>query len=176
MTSTSLSSTMMTHEVFKGLCESLGRAGFLSRYPNPFLLLTHRTESGDMQGFGFHTAVTPISGAALGATGPAFIAPIAKRDVNKFATMITVGRAINNDLRLDLPSISKFHAYFMTVSHSGVWYLLDANSSNGTFVNGVRLTADRNRVVVNSGDKIRFGADVDAVFFDPAAIYDLIRP
>ena len=58
-------------------------------------------------------------------------------DGNPFGSMITIGRAPNNDIVLPAPSVSKFHAFLR--EEAGSLLLVDANSSNGTFVNGVRL-------------------------------------
>lgn|GEM_PF-796181 len=101
-----------------------------------------------------------------------YVCPLVKRDVNKFASMITVGRAANNDIRLNLPSISKFHAYFTHVQSNDTWFLADANSSNGTFVNGERL---KTRTKVEPGVSIRLGSDVSLRFFDARAFYQFLR-
>ena len=56
-----------------------------------------------------------------------------------FPGMVTVGRAPNNDLIIPGKDVSNFQAYF---SGSGErWTLHDGNSSNGTFLRGVQLTA-----------------------------------
>ena len=68
------------------------------------------------------------------ASGP-LIAPLMKR-ANSFG-MVTVGRAINNDIVLPYEDISKCHAFF--VSKPEGWSLMDAGSTNGTFVRGKKL-------------------------------------
>jgi hypothetical protein len=67
----------------------------------------------------------------------------------------TVGRAPPVDLLLDWDDqISRLHARFERVE--GRWELVDDGlSSNGTFVNGERLSGRR---ALNDGDTLRFGA------------------
>ncbi len=93
----------------------------------------------------------------------------------KFASMITMGRAANNTLRLNVPSVSKFHAYFTYVARDGAWYLADANSSNGTFIDGQDLPPSHGKVPLKSGASLRFGPDVTARFYEPAALWDLLQ-
>lgn len=68
--------------------------------------------------------------------------------------MITIGRATNNDFVLPDESASNFHAYFQLAGPGLV--LVDAGSSNGTWVNGDRLETGEPRVV-NILDKVKFG-------------------
>jgi pSer/pThr/pTyr-binding forkhead associated (FHA) protein len=66
---------------------------------------------------------------------------------------LTVGRGAQNDIELrDDGFASAVHARFEP-RRDGVW-LEDAGSTNGTFVNGVRLQAPRKLV---SGDVVRIG-------------------
>jgi hypothetical protein len=104
-----------------------------------------------------------------------YVCPLVKRDVNKFASMITLGRAANNDIRLNLPSISKFHAYFTHVQSNDTWFLADANSSNGTFVNGEKLKGDHNRIKLENGAGIRLGSDVTMHFFTAKSFFEFLQ-
>lgn len=72
-----------------------------------------------------------------------------------YPDMITVGRTTNNDVPLRDESVSKFHAHFRI--RQGVVYLLDADSKNGTFVDGQRLFP-RHPTLVVMGALIGFGA------------------
>ena len=67
---------------------------------------------------------------------------------------ITVGRSIGNNIRVDMQEISKSHA-LITCAESKV-YVVDSNSTNGTFMNGKRLEMDQPETV-KTGDEIRFG-------------------
>jgi Na+-translocating ferredoxin:NAD+ oxidoreductase RnfD subunit len=64
----------------------------------------------------------------------------------------TVGRAPGNLLRLDAAGVSRQHAKFSRDRGSVI--LADLGSSNGTFVNGTRISGS---VRVQDGDRINFG-------------------
>jgi pSer/pThr/pTyr-binding forkhead associated (FHA) protein len=81
-----------------------------------------------------------------------------------------VGRAPNNDIYLDHPTVSKFHAYFRKVA--GDWRLLDANSQNGTWVRGELV---RGETAVRDGDAIAFGHSPSLTFLEPLKLYHVIR-
>jgi hypothetical protein len=66
--------------------------------------------------------------------------------------VVVLGRGQDAQVRIDAPSISRFHARFER-SPSG-WVLTDLDSSNGTLVNGVRIVA---ATPLSEGDEIRFG-------------------
>src|SRR6185295_1143010 len=72
---------------------------------------------------------------------------------------ITVGRAAEADLSLNLPSVSRRHAVLTLVS-AGQWQITDLGSSNGVEVN--RRSVESAMLV--HGDEIAFGPDVTAVF------------
>jgi pSer/pThr/pTyr-binding forkhead associated (FHA) protein len=69
----------------------------------------------------------------------------------------TIGRAHNNDLVLDEGTVSGWHAEI--VHQEGGFLLRDLNSSNGTKVNGNRIT----HIEIKDGDRIVFGS-VECVF------------
>lgn len=113
-----------------------------------------------------------LEGAARMVT---YVCPLVKRDVNKFASMITLGRAANNDIRINLPSISKFHAYFTHVQSNDTWFIADANSSNGTFVNGERLKGEKTRTKLANGAAVRLGQDVALRFFEAKSFFEFLK-
>ncbi|MFL5961570.1 MAG: FHA domain-containing protein [Gaiellaceae bacterium] len=66
---------------------------------------------------------------------------------------LTIGRAVNNDVSMpDDEYASGRHARFEP-RRDGIW-LEDIGSTNGTFVNGIRLTRERK---LTPGDVIRVG-------------------
>ncbi len=75
---------------------------------------------------------------------------------NAFSLGITVGRVENNDLVLEDDSVSRFHAFFRSDDRGPGWFLTDAESKNGTWVNEVKLQPSE-RTLLNDGDKVRFG-------------------
>lgn len=62
-----------------------------------------------------------------------------------------VGRAVEADQRFDDPNVSRRHAA-LTVSSDGAVVVEDLGSSNGTYVNGVRVQ----RHALKNGDQIQF--------------------
>src|SRR5579883_107672 len=84
---------------------------------------------------------TPPSPSSLStapkAEGLAEVVFLEKTDRNPFAHMITVGRAMNNDVVLADSTVSKVHAYFTRTP--GGWMLTDQHSTNGTYVEGKQL-------------------------------------
>src|SRR5579863_9940585 len=75
-----------------------------------------------------------------------------KREV-RLAEVCRVGRSVTNDLVLDEESVSRNHA-LVYASEAGVYYINDLGSSNGTFVNGSRVSAPTQ---LKDGDRILFG-------------------
>jgi pSer/pThr/pTyr-binding forkhead associated (FHA) protein len=65
--------------------------------------------------------------------------------------IVTVGRAPDNLIHIDDPSVSSRHAELRQSGDD--WYVRDVGSTNGTRVNGVAITDTRLR----AGDRVRFG-------------------
>jgi uncharacterized RDD family membrane protein YckC len=77
-----------------------------------------------------------------------------------------VGRSRNCEIRVDDDSVSRVHAAF--VWRDGAPLLEDLGSSNGTFVNGERISQPR---AVRAGDAVRFGSlEGELEEADPAAV------
>jgi pSer/pThr/pTyr-binding forkhead associated (FHA) protein len=72
--------------------------------------------------------------------------------------IVNIGRADYNDLVLPDESISTSHAKLQR--REGIWVLLDLGSTNGTYVDGERISAD---MPIAPGTLVRFG-DVQLVF------------
>lgn len=68
---------------------------------------------------------------------------------------ISIGRDLGNDLVIDSPEISRFHAELQSTVSGPV--LSDLGSMNGTFVNGIRL---RSAHQIAAGDQLVFGTTV----------------
>lgn len=67
--------------------------------------------------------------------------------------VITVGRGSGNDVNIDDPSVSRSHCQIIQDDY-GQYRLVDTNSSNGTFVNGIKRHGE---VKLNKSDIIRIG-------------------
>lgn len=68
---------------------------------------------------------------------------------------ITIGRSIDADVSINLPSVSRQHARirFVTVDSESYFHLTDLKSMNGTSVNNEEVQESR----LQSGDKIQIG-------------------
>lgn len=64
----------------------------------------------------------------------------------------TLGRAVRADFIVDAPLVSRLHCR-LTVDQAGGLEVEDLESTNGTFVNGRRVT----RRALASGDRLRVG-------------------
>ena len=74
---------------------------------------------------------------------------------------MSVGRVADNDLQLDHPSVSKIHAA-LVVNREGTLLVADTGSTNGTFINGRRISYGEARHI-EDGDVVSFG-DVEVRF------------
>jgi hypothetical protein len=119
-------------------------------------------------------ALTKLLGKLPGGSGQKWVTPLDNR-AKKFACILTFGRAANSDIRVNVPSLSKFHAFFTHVSKDGCWYLADANSSNGTFLNGHELPSSHGKVRLDNGAFLRFGPDVTGHYYDSEAFWELLH-
>jgi len=86
---------------------------------------------------------------------------------NAFAMGITIGRTGNNDVVLEDNSVSRFHAYFQQDAKDSHWKLVDAESKNGSWINGIRMTAGKAEAVADQA-QLRFGdVEVHSFYLDP---------
>ena len=65
---------------------------------------------------------------------------------------LTIGRDASNDLSLDDPDVSRWHAVLLRTGSE--WLIEDTASTNGTYVNGLRITSP---TTLNNGDTLRVG-------------------
>ncbi|MFN2188614.1 MAG: FHA domain-containing protein [Candidatus Promineifilaceae bacterium] len=83
---------------------------------------------------------------------------------------VVIGREAINDIMFQELEISRRHA---SISFSGGKYLIeDLNSTNGTFVNGRRISTP---VVLTSGDVVDLGDNVSFIFQSGAPATDQTR-
>lgn len=103
-----------------------------------------------------------------------YVFPLRKQATNAFGMMVTVGRAANNDIVLPYDGISKFHAYFSNLG--GNWVLVDAKSTNGTFLEGRRLNPDVKEKIDASrpATEVGFSTAINCRLYAPDAFFDLM--
>ena len=85
----------------------------------------------------------PLRLVALGAAAP--------RILELRSARVTVGTVAGNDLLLDEPTASRRHAALERLG--GRWQVADLGSTNGTYINGRRVTAP---TPLQRGDELRF--------------------
>jgi len=69
---------------------------------------------------------------------------------------VTIGRLAENDIPVEHPAVSRFHARITRLDARGAFSIEDLDSTNGTFVNGAAVAAGKRRPLA-SGDTIRVG-------------------
>jgi pSer/pThr/pTyr-binding forkhead associated (FHA) protein len=84
------------------------------------------------------------------------------------ASPFTIGRAEDNDLTLEKPTVSRHHA--VVTEEGDRWFVEDRGSFNGTFLNGGRLQPGV-KVPVRHGDRIGLGSE-SVVFSAPGSLID----
>jgi pSer/pThr/pTyr-binding forkhead associated (FHA) protein len=80
------------------------------------------------------------------------------------AEAVTIGRSPQNDICVDNPAVSFHHARIF--AQSGVYYVQDVGSLNGTFLNGVRITQaplSYGDVITVGKHTVRFARDIPGV-------------
>ena len=102
--------------------------------------------------------------------------PIRKTERSIIARFYSVGQTRNNDVVIRDVTVSKFHAFFQDADDGKAFVLLDARSTNGTFVNEARVPRQGvgNPIPVRSGDKVRFGG-VELSFLSAQELCELVR-
>jgi len=140
----------------------IGRESFLERYDVPGLILSlGALPASDPEGKTPATGAT-VQGCHQTGGGATRFALIKKRTGSElFPQMVTLGRSESVDLRIEDGTISKLHAFFYKVG--GVWVVVDGGSSNGTFVNGLKLVP-REPHSLRGGETVNFGYDISTQF------------
>ncbi|MBQ1709640.1 MAG: FHA domain-containing protein [Treponema sp.] len=90
---------------------------------------------------------------SLGESKPASYLMFNKKKVELVAK-ITIGRESDNDVIVDNKLASRHHALIQKIKNA--YFIRDEESTNGTFVNGIRIPAGK-YVKLNPGDKITIG-------------------
>ena len=91
--------------------------------------------------------------SSYGDTKPASYLMFNRKKIELVAK-ITIGRESDNDVVVDNKLASRHHAVIQKIKDA--YFVKDTNSTNGTFINGVKIPADK-YVKLNPGDKISIG-------------------
>jgi pSer/pThr/pTyr-binding forkhead associated (FHA) protein len=88
---------------------------------------------------------------------------------------LVIGRAQSSDLRLNVENVSNRHAVLLPPQEEGTpWALVDTNSTNGTFLEGVRLPSGDASDLEDSV-AIRFGPAARFTFLSSASFLKTLR-
>ncbi|MBI3724261.1 FHA domain-containing protein, partial [bacterium] len=156
----------------------LSRAEFLARFHAPFLLQLNEgagLPSTRETAHGGRFQTVAIASAIAHATKAEALPPLQGYEVRKrpganaFALMVTIGRAMNNDIVVPHQSVSKFHAS-LARGPGGEWAITDS-SSNGTWVDGDRLVAKQPRVL-HPPSCVSLARSIVLVLLSPETLWD----
>lgn len=151
----------------------LTREQFLAKHTYPVLVLTLTPEGGVVEDGGEFRTQAVVMGQPLIPPAPSpkltAIVPILKRMKDPFPTFIWVGRESRCDVTLPFSSVSKLQAQFLK-KPNGDWDILDAGSTNGTFLNGVQLAKNK-PVGLHDLAQLRFGK-IDTRFRTTVGFWD----
>lgn len=137
---------------------TMNREAFLQAFPHPFLASPPPREK-------------PPGKAADRLFPGAWVLPVRKKAKASIDSRVIVGRERECDLWIDDPSVSKEHCTFLPPGE--IWMVEDANSTNGTFING-RPLAPYMPLALRNGDRVGLGEDIQFHFFLPGDFYDLL--
>jgi pSer/pThr/pTyr-binding forkhead associated (FHA) protein len=158
----------------------LSKSGFEKTHPYPFLVeLDPRPPDGE-DSRDFETLASKgrddrerfQKSSQIDMTSRLF--RVVKRDKTTFGNKISVGRSMNNDIVLRHPSISKFHAFFTVGDVRIEYHLTDVNSTNGSFLNDVRLTPMK-KDEVRFGDRVSIGGELQFLFLNAQDLFSRIK-
>jgi hypothetical protein len=151
----------------------LGRPSFVAEHQGFHLLKPPTTY--EAEALGFETLQANAEDAEPNHIVPSMshwqATRIIKRAGNPYPDRVSLGRALNCDVVLRFPVVSKLHAHF-SATVAGQLRLTDLGSSNGTWHNGLRLEPGR-PVLVGPRDRISFGG-VHCQVIDANALFDLV--
>jgi len=146
----------------------LSEEAFTERVTRPHLYFPNLPELAPEEHF---RTIRLVPGAAPPDIGLQGILAVDKAESNAFGMMITLGRAANNDLVVPDQRVSKFHAYLRR--QGDTWTLTDANSTNGTRVDGVPVPPHQG-VPLRSGAQIELSQAIEILFLEPPELYSKV--
>lgn len=120
---------------------------------------------------GFVDSTVPNTRPRRPSTVEPLVLELRKR--NPGAPEITVGRAPDNDIVIEDPTVSRTHALFRQEPHTGTWHVVDAESHNGTFLAGVIIVPGRPMPLFGRAS-LRFGG-VEVAFLQASTFEQYVH-
>jgi hypothetical protein len=135
---------------------AMGKETFLRSYWTPVLLITAPKTEPAGPALATHVLdAAAVRSAMVKRSSEMLVVSVVKRQKDAFQNYIWVGREGGCDVTIPFDGVSKLQAQFIR-KPDGTYELLDAGSTNGTFVNGVGLDPKKSALVRN-GAELRFG-------------------
>jgi hypothetical protein len=162
--------------------QKVGPEEFLAMYPHAVLLESYvapssRTKLGRVETIAELDINDLDSQTESHENGPllqARVIPLEKRDKSSSERMLFVGRSANNDIVVPNKMVSKLHAYFCQVPGSEIIQLVDMNSTNGTFINGKKISPSV-KMNLEDEDIISFGPETRMEYFCATGFCQLLE-
>lgn len=164
---------------YKKFQVQLSRTDFAKRFSYPVLVFDKDQGAGQEEKLGYETVcmqpdqLAQMMQQSLMKAASSDVIRLVKKGAKVFAGMVNVGRTINCDVVIDSPIVSKFHAYFTKGTKDGSCCLIDANSTNGTYVNKIKLKP-KVKKDLSDGDTISFDRKVTFSYYTPEGFYDFL--
>lgn len=138
---------------------ALSRDAFLQKHTSAVLVISLTPEGGPLEDDGAFRTQQVTASAARNPLLPipklTAVVPITKRMADAFQAFIWVGRESRCDVALPFNSVSKLQAQFVK-RPNGDYELMDAGSTNGTYVDGTKLVKNK-PVALRDSMQLRFG-------------------
>ena len=158
-------------EAFLEDAQALAPKEFESHHGSGFLLLTATKLTAPKDSYS--TDVQLLSEEEDGSAHTGSLSTLVF-PVRSAVHIVTVGRAVGNDVVIPDPSVSRTHA-LLKRGENGVFLILDASSSNGTTVNGISVLARGHGPPseLKPGDNVRLGR-VEFTFVDARSLQEFV--
>jgi hypothetical protein len=153
---------------------------FVASYPYPFLVQEATQTTAPRAGRSERTTIRLREAAVPTgdgfAQGDVWIQHVCPKDPSRNEGAVLLGRDGDCDIVVVDASISSVHSRFTLEWGEGeekIFYVTDADSSNGTFLNGEKI-APETAVRLSDQDSLRFGPAVKFQFFTAEGFFQFL--
>lgn len=135
-----------------------GPEALRANHPGPFLL-------GRIPGVLPRAISLPevTSRAPMRTREASFLVELSVKRTADPSRVFTIGRSATCDLVLDLNQVSKLHTYLGRIDEQ--WLIADADSSNGTFIDGLRLEANQ-QYPIDESVRLNISTGIEVYFIE----------